>query len=155
MATATSCRRWHDAARTLPGNQFRRTPPRRAGSLCWSGDAETRMPRRGRPGNHPGNQAPTAAAVAYAGGAVMVGDPLSPTLRRGPGVGVFSERIQRCRILYGDVCECHLCSPTPFVRGSRSYQSATGTHRSLIFCGDPRMPAKNRGPTNDPTGTQG
>ena len=31
----------------------------------------------------------------------------------------------------------------------------TGTHRSLIFCGDPRMPAKNRGPTNDPTGTQG
>jgi hypothetical protein len=41
---------------------------------------------------------------------------------------VFSERIQRCRILYGD-----LCSPTPFVRGSRSYQSATGTHRGLIF----------------------
>ena len=52
-------------------------------------------------------------------------------------------------VLCGD-----LCFPTPFVRGSRSYQSATGTHRSLIFCRDPQMPAKNRGPTNYPTGTQ-
>ena len=41
--------------------------------------------------------------------------------------------------------------PTPFLQGSRSYQSATWTHRCLIFCGDPRMPAKNRGPTVDQT----
>jgi hypothetical protein len=88
MATATSCSRGHDVARMLPGNQFRRTPPHRAGSLCWSNDAGTRMLRRGSPGNHPGNHTPAAAAAAYAGGVVMVRDPLSPTqatLRRGPG----------------------------------------------------------------------
>jgi hypothetical protein len=39
------------------------------------------------------------------------------------------------RIFHGD-----LCSPTQFVRGSRSYQSATGTHRSLIW----RVPIPNR-----------
>jgi hypothetical protein len=99
MATATSCRRWHDTARTLPGNQFRHTPPRRAGSLCWRDNAGTRMLRCCSPGNHPGNQKPAPAAAAYAGGEVMVGDPLSPTLRRGPGV--CSERTRWCRILYG------------------------------------------------------
>ena len=33
----------------------------------------------------------------------------------GPGFAVFSDRIQSCRIFHGD-----LCSPTQFVRGSRS-----------------------------------
>ena len=37
--------------------------------------------------------------------------------------------------------------------GIQVLPKCTGTHRCLIFCGDPRMPAKNRGPTVDPTGT--
>jgi len=30
-----------------------------------------------------------------------------------------------------------------------------GGNRGSPFCGDPRLPPKNRGPTVDPTGTQG